>query len=459
MASVNVGEFDLMRYLHLSFLKDEKQLTQEERQALGEQRCQVMDERQYAGHCLQEKVARIREQYSLRCCAPKPKSYPRDADSKYGLFWFGRGRDDGDCDEQEKDVDDNAVVSRPQKHQQGEGEQEREPIHDDSESEDRSVKERFKVWRPIEGPPLRRDKAGSVSLVAAGSSQQPQRRALHSTLNTLPAARDGNSALTPPWAEDCRVGSGPKEGRISRVKRQHELYKRGVLPRGEDGIDDILRHARASQSLVLDLQKWRMREDEQHNQRALRRALDGQIIDKRRRQLAQLEEDLVHIYGPTMRHILNDAFGQNPSIQHPQPQQLDESLADNRNNSDNDLFLMLRRKESPQRRFRGRVLTEESRLREARLAWLSAWEDHKRRLSAAANRTPTTGKFGDDTFSCATTDPLSPSFCRSHQQSSDQVVTAERRCHDPPHQRYRFLSEEKRKADMIGINSSTSFSF
>ncbi|RNF06395.1 uncharacterized protein Tco025E_07579 [Trypanosoma conorhini] len=456
MASDNVEEFDLMRYLHLSSLKDEKQLTEGERQALAEQRRQATNETQYAAHCLREKVDRMREQYSLRGCAPKPKTYPRDADSKYGLFWFGRGKYEGDCDAEDECVDDNAATSLPKQPQQGEGENAGELSHDDSEAEDTPDEERFKVWRPIEGPPLRRDKASSVSLVAASSRRQHHGRVPRPTPKPLPALRAENSALTPPWAEDCDVNSVPKEGQTSRVKRQHELYKSGMLPRGKGGIDDVLRHARASQALVLDLQKWRMREDERRSQHALRRALDEQIIDKRKRQLAQLEEELVHIYGPTMRHILHDAFGQAPSIQ--RQQQIHGVPADSENKNDDDLFLTLHQKELPQRSFRVRAVTEESRLREARLAWLSAWEEHKRSLGAA-DLTPTASGCGDDALSFATTPPLSPSFRLPNQPSSDKMFAAERQRHEPLHHRHRYLSAKKKEEATAGLNKSTSFSF
>ncbi|EKG04118.1 hypothetical protein TCSYLVIO_004819 [Trypanosoma cruzi] len=453
MELVDVEEFDLLRYLQLSSLKDENQLTEGERQSLEKQRHRVLDEAQYVGHLAQEKKNRMREQFLLRGRAPKPRSYVRDAADKYGLFWFGRGKYEGDSDGEEKDVDDNAANCCSQQKKR----QEEKLGHDDSESEDISDEERFKVWRPVVGPPLRRDKAGSMPPVPPSSRREVLHKAPVSNPKPVPAVETRRYVLTPPWAEHYNVNSDvSKGGRANQVKRQHELYKHGVLPRGVDGIDEALRHARNAQDLLVERQKLRMRKAKQQNQRELKRALEEQIMDKKRLQLSRREEEVVQIYGPEMRHILDGVFGRNPSIQ--QQLHVVENVDDG--DKDNDLFLKLLQTELPQQPFRDRSSTGGSRARESRFALLTACEDQKRRLSTTARGTPTENKLTEDTAT-PLTPPLTMNFSRFNQQSSGKVIDNElqHRESNRHHHHFSYLSDKQGEMNMAGLVNSTSSSY
>ncbi|EKF32586.1 hypothetical protein MOQ_003561 [Trypanosoma cruzi marinkellei] len=454
MASVDVEEFDLLQYLHLSSLKDENQLTEGERQALEEQRHRELDEAQYVGHLAQQEKNRIREQFLLRGRAPKPRSYVRDAADKYGLFWFGRGKYEGDSDGEEKDVDGNAATCGLHQKQR----KEENLGHEDSESEDISDEERFKVWRPVEAPPLRRDKAGIMPFVPASSRREVLRKAPLPTRKPVPAVETRRYVLTPPWAEHYHVDSDVRKGgRANQVKRQHELYKHGVLPRGVDGIDEALRHARNAQDLLVERQKLRMREAQQRNQRELKNALEEQIMEKKRLQLSRREEEFVQIYGPNMRHILDEVFGRNLNVQ----QQLHFVENADDGDNDNDLFLKSIQTESPQQIFRDRSSTGESRARESQFALLTACEDQKRRLRTTARGTSTENNLTDDTAT-PLTPPLALKFRRFNQQSSEKIIDNElqrRESNHHHHHHFSYLSDKQGDVNMAGLINSTSSSY
>ncbi|ORC90454.1 uncharacterized protein TM35_000082520 [Trypanosoma theileri] len=439
MNTVNGMEFDLLRSMQLSSLKDDNQLTREEKQTLAEQRHREIDEAQYVAHRLQDRVGRIREQFAIRGRASKPNSYTRDADKMYGLFWFGKGK-----------YEDDILDARDDEDQQ---EDQRELINDISEADDIPDEERFKVWRPIVGPPRPRGCPNSVSPVPANEDQ-------HSYFNnrdpllyeTAPIPKKKKTALTPPWAEhyDVERNANPNYG--NRAEHNYELFKRGILPRGENGIDDILRYARSAQDLVLSLQDLRLREDRRREQCMLKTALDEQLLDKRRRRLAQYEEELVHIYGPTMQHILTDTFQEPLSEQLPM---IEVASSDDEEKKEEREHLQ--REKVPQRRFREREETSETRAKQSRQAWLAAWEDHKRNLASTSTPTPTTdavsSKWSRYHMLGA---PSTPSMMQNRPSALSPSVNSlkmEQHVHYRQ-QQYRDELNRKRGEHIIGLNKS-----
>ncbi|KAH9578240.1 hypothetical protein LSM04_009143 [Trypanosoma melophagium] len=323
-------------------------------------------------------VSRLREQFAVRGRAPKPNSCTRDTVSGYGLFWFGKGKYEDDT-LAEKDV-------------QYQHQEQREQNNDISEADDIPDEERYKVWRPVEAPPRPRGWSRNVSLVPANEDEHPHLNNGNLFLSeTTPGPKRKKTTLAPPWAEHYEVESNVLRSCENRAeKHHHDLFERGILPRGENGIDGILQYARNAQDLVLSLQELRMLEDRRQEQRMLKAALDEQPIDKRRRILAEYEKELVHIYVPTMQHILTDVFHQPLSEQPPMIE--DASVDEEKEEREN-----AHREKVPQRHFRQRVETPEICAKQSRQAWLAAWEEHKRNLastSTANNTDAVANKWG-----------------------------------------------------------------
>lgn len=66
--------------------------------------------------------------------------------------------------------------------------------------------------------------------------------------------------------------------------------------------------AREAERLFLSLQARRLRGERRTAQRQLATALDGQREYKRMLSLAEYQEELVNIYGPSMKNIIADTF-------------------------------------------------------------------------------------------------------------------------------------------------------
>ncbi|KPA76859.1 hypothetical protein ABB37_07655 [Leptomonas pyrrhocoris] len=166
------------------------------------------------------------------------------------------------------------------------------------------------VWRPVEGPPLPRP---LTARLAAPPHPLPRQ------VKTYVAApdREGGPPPPPPSVAPreghshqetellAPAGSAPVKGAEGRAATP----PRGqLLPRGRGGIDDVLKSARTAQSLFYSLQERRLMAEYRRSQRELKAELDQQRHSKRMLQLAAYQEELVNLYGPTVRDIIADTF-------------------------------------------------------------------------------------------------------------------------------------------------------
>ncbi|KEG14709.1 hypothetical protein DQ04_00331020 [Trypanosoma grayi] len=193
-----------------------------------------------------------------------------------------------------------------------------------------------------------------------------------------------------------------------------------------------------------------MREDRRLNQYALKDALDCQLAEKRRRQLEQYEAELVHIYGPTMRHILTDAFGQPRKNYHLRHGSGDEDENQEQRKQQTSLYLQ----EVQRRQLREREEMPEMRAQRARQAWLAAWEDHKRRLADGA----ADSLRGDAELTTAHSPSERLHYRPSVLQFSDQILPMEQRRRDSRRE-YRDALDRQREASAAGLNKSVSLHF
>lgn len=81
-----------------------------------------------------------------------------------------------------------------------------------------------------------------------------------------------------------------------------------LLPRGTNGIDGVMQKVRESQNLYYTLQARRLKREKHMRQQQLTRELDNQRAYKRMWQLSELQEELVQVYGPSVKHIISDTF-------------------------------------------------------------------------------------------------------------------------------------------------------
>ncbi|CAD2217860.1 hypothetical protein ADEAN_000534600 [Angomonas deanei] len=88
----------------------------------------------------------------------------------------------------------------------------------------------------------------------------------------------------------------------------HPISQNVFLPRGKEGIDSVLKNAREAQNLLFELQRKRLLHEKKLSQEALKRKLDEQVEFKHMLHIAEYQDELCHIYGPTMRNIIHDTF-------------------------------------------------------------------------------------------------------------------------------------------------------
>lgn len=124
----------------------------------------------------------------------------------------------------------------------------------------------------------------------------------------------------PPAAVVARPSPAQVES-TAREDPQHSRCRsppRGqLLPRGKGGLDDVLKNAREAQNLFFTLQERRLRAEYRSHQRELKAELDQQRHYRRMLDLAAYQEELVNLYGPTMRDVVADVFfddGQDPVV-------------------------------------------------------------------------------------------------------------------------------------------------
>lgn len=172
---------------------------------------------------------------------------------------------------------------------------ERSEVHHQArrDADERQIGE-WKVWRPVEGPPLPRSRHIPSSTPLRVSTIPP-------TSTVLRHHRTADTALP----KRPVSGNGPV---LSSPPQQPALYPGQLLPRGKGGIDDILKNARETQNLFAELQRRRLKMGYRHTQQQLKCDLDLQREHQRMQQLCAYQEELVHIFGPKMRDIVADTF-------------------------------------------------------------------------------------------------------------------------------------------------------
>ncbi|KPI86873.1 hypothetical protein ABL78_4063 [Leptomonas seymouri] len=172
-----------------------------------------------------------------------------------------------------------------------------------------------RVWRPVEGPPLpRRYTAHRAphpppSLYATGTSVAAlgTHDGAHARQPSVPLL---NSPPHPKSEQLARTGTAQMAPEPVRAfERCVSTPPRGqLLRRGKGGLDDVLKNARAAQSLFYSLQERRLKAEYRRCQRELKAELDQQRHHKRMLELSAYQEELVNLYGPTMRDIIADTF-------------------------------------------------------------------------------------------------------------------------------------------------------
>ena len=198
------------------------------------------------------------------------------------------------------------VVSSPDKHE----EPKRAPnvVHD-------ARLGRCLVWRPVEGLPLPR----RFTMRERPASARPL-DSLTATAHGLPSNVEAKKQLSAP----CRLCRIKKEdiqptltssthGTQALATQQTNCHTdtppRGqLLRRGKGGIDDVLKNAREAQNLFYSLQERRLKAEYRNQQQELKAELDQQRHYKRMLELSAYQEELVHVYGPSMRDIIADVF-------------------------------------------------------------------------------------------------------------------------------------------------------
>lgn len=151
----------------------------------------------------------------------------------------------------------------------------------------------FRVWRPREAPPLAVD-----SSVTSFSSNLPPSTGV-------------------PLSRHYTQGGRVEAVTLKTTPRPHSPPVGQILPRGRGGIDDVLKQARESQRLFFTLQERRLRNERKRAQENLHHDLDTQREYRTMQQLAEYQEELVQIFGPSMRHIISDTFfddGEDPVL-------------------------------------------------------------------------------------------------------------------------------------------------
>jgi hypothetical protein len=170
------------------------------------------------------------------------------------------------------------------------------------------------VWRPVEGPPLPRRYSTAASFAA---SHTPASRCESSlpVASLQPASPAQNQCPLPvrtgnqlALSSSAHVAPAPAPARRHDPDALLSPPRGSLLRRGKGGIDDVLKNAREAQSLFYSLQERRLKAEYRSTQRELKAELDQQLRYKRMLKLSAYQEELVNLYGPTMRDIIADVF-------------------------------------------------------------------------------------------------------------------------------------------------------